>query len=105
MLNTKFQSFVQPGMGADAALEALVKAAVELTSQEAPVSYTHLNNLEFYNVPLGAMLRTRLGLPVYVDTDANAAAWGEYRAGVGRGCSSMGMVTLGTGVGLSLIHI
>ncbi len=36
MLNTKFQSFVKPGMGADAALEALVKAAVELTSQEAP---------------------------------------------------------------------
>ena len=56
VLNTKFQSFVKPGMGADAALEALVKAAVELTSQEAPrwefiaarllnarsVSYTHL---------------------------------------------------------------
>ena len=36
VLNTKFQSFVKPGMGADAALEALVKAAVELTSQEAP---------------------------------------------------------------------
>ena len=65
----------------------------------------YANNLEFYNVPLGAMLRTRLGLPVYVDNDANAAAWGEYRAGVGKGCSSMVMVTLGTGVGLSLIHI
>ena len=36
VLNAKFQSFVKPGMGADAALEALVKAAVELTSQEAP---------------------------------------------------------------------
>jgi len=29
VLNTKFQSFVKPGMGADAALEALVKAAVD----------------------------------------------------------------------------
>ena len=64
----------------------------------------YANNLEFYNVPLGAMLRTRLGLPVYVDNDANAAAWGEYRAGVGRGCSSMVMVTLGTGVGGGIIE-
>ena len=63
----------------------------------------YANNLEFYNVPLGAMLRTRLGLPVYVDNDANAAAWGEYRAGVGRGCSSMVMVTLGTGVGGAVV--
>ena len=64
----------------------------------------YANNLEFYNVPLGAMLRTRLGLPVYVDNDANAAAWGEYRAGVGKGCSSMVMVTLGTGVGGGIIE-
>lgn len=64
----------------------------------------YANNLEFYNVPLGTMLRTRLGLPVYVDNDANAAAWGEYRAGVGRGCSSMVMVTLGTGVGGGIIE-
>ena len=64
----------------------------------------YANNLEFYNMPLGAMLRTRLGLPVYVDNDANAAAWGEYRAGVGRGCSSMVMVTLGTGVGGGIIE-
>ena len=59
----------------------------------------YANNLEFYNVPLGAMLRTRLGLPVYVDNDANVAAWGEYCAGAGKGSSSMVMVTLGTGVG------
>ena len=43
-------------------------------------------------------------LPVIVTNDANAAAWGEYRAGVGRGCSSMVMVTLGTGVGGGIIE-
>ena len=64
----------------------------------------YANNLEFYDVPLGAMLRARLGLPVYVDNDANAAAWGEYRAGVGAGCFGMVMVTLGTGVGGGIIE-
>lgn len=64
----------------------------------------YANNLQFHDVPLGAMLNARLGLPVYVDNDANAAAWGEYRAGAGRGCSSMVMVTLGTGVGGGIIE-
>lgn len=64
----------------------------------------YANNLDFHEVPLGAMLRDRLGLPVYLDNDANAAAWGEYRAGVGAGCASMVMVTLGTGVGGGIIE-
>ena len=59
----------------------------------------YANNLEFDNVPLGQMIHERTGLPVYVDNDANVAAWGEYCAGAGKGSSSMVMVTLGTGVG------
>lgn len=59
----------------------------------------YANNLEFHNTPLGALLRDRLHLPVFVDNDANAAAWGEYCAGAGAGSRSMVMVTLGTGVG------
>ena len=45
------------------------------------------------------MIHERTGLPVYVDNDANVAAWGEYCAGAGKGSSSMVMVTLGTRVG------
>ena len=45
------------------------------------------------------MIHERTGLPVYVDNDANVAAWGEYCAGAGKGSSNMVMVTLGTGVG------
>ena len=59
----------------------------------------YANNLEFDNVPLGQMIHERTGLPVFVDNDANVAAWGEYCAGAGKGSSSMVMVTLGTGVG------
>ena len=63
----------------------------------------YANNLEFDNVPLGQMIHERTGLPVYVDNDANVAAWGEYCAGAGKGSSSMVMVTLGTGVGGGVI--
>ena len=64
----------------------------------------YANNLEFDNVPLGQMIHERTGLPVYVDNDANVAAWGEYCAGAGKGSSSMVMVTLGTGVGGRAFH-
>lgn len=37
ILNVKFQSFLKPEMESDEALEALIKAAVELTTQEAPL--------------------------------------------------------------------
>lgn len=59
----------------------------------------YANNLEFHNTPLADLLTQRLGRPVFVDNDANAAAWGEYCAGAGKGSRSMVMVTLGTGVG------
>ena len=37
--------------------------------------------------------------PVVVENDGNAAGWGEFRFGAGRGCRDMVMVTVGTGIG------
>jgi glucokinase len=48
-------------------------------------------------------MATRLGLPVGIDNDANAAAIAEWTAGAGRGTTDMVMLTLGTGVGGGLI--
>lgn len=56
-------------------------------------------NLPWQDCELGALLRERLGLPVVIDNDANAAAWGEYRFGAGRDCDDMVLFTVGTGVG------
>ncbi len=44
-----------------------------------------------------------LGLPIIVDNDANAAGFGEYVFGAGRGSKSLIFVALGTGVGGAVI--
>ena len=56
-------------------------------------------NLEWENVPLRDEIESVFGLPVYVENDVRAAAWGEYRFGVGRGVQSLIAVFVGTGVG------
>ena len=53
--------------------------------------------------PLAADLRERLGVPVVLDNDANAAAWAEQQIGAGRGASEVLFVALGTGLGAGLI--
>lgn len=61
------------------------------------------NNLGFRNTHLGEMLKARLGKKIYVENDANAAAFGEYLAGGGKGYENVVVITLGTGVGGGVI--
>ena len=56
-----------------------------------------------FDLPLKATLSERLGVPVTIDNDANAAAWGERCAGAGENADHLLMVTLGTGVGGGLV--
>lgn len=55
------------------------------------------------NVPVRDRLQELTGLPVVLHNDANAAAYGEFWAGAGRGCTNMVLFSLGTGVGGGLI--
>lgn len=60
------------------------------------------------NVPLADCdfvdyMRTELGLPVFIDNDANVAALAEVRAGAAKGASEVIMITIGTGIGGGII--
>ncbi len=57
----------------------------------------------FKNVPICRMLNERLGAPIVFDNDANAACWGEYAVGAGKGVKDMVFFTLGTGIGGGII--
>lgn len=61
------------------------------------------NNLGFNDVPMAAMLKEKLGVDFYIENDANAAAYGEYIAGAGKGTDNFIAITLGTGVGGGVI--
>jgi glucokinase len=54
-------------------------------------------------VHLESELRARINLPVVLENDANAAAWGESRFGAGIGRENMLMITVGTGIGGGII--
>jgi glucokinase len=56
------------------------------------------------NFPLRDRVAEAIGLPVTLENDANAAAYGEFVCGAGRGTRDMVMLTLGTGVGGGIIH-
>jgi glucokinase len=55
------------------------------------------------NVPVRQYINEALKLPTAFQNDANAAAFGEYWAGAGRGAHSMVLYTLGTGVGGGIV--
>ena len=60
-------------------------------------------HLAWRNEPLRAAVMGRIGLPVLVDNDANAAALAETRFGAGIGHRQVLCVTLGTGIGGALV--
>ena len=60
-------------------------------------------NLGMRNYPVSAKLEERLDRKVFVENDANAAAFGESIAGAAKGAKNAVCVTLGTGVGGGII--
>ncbi len=61
------------------------------------------NNLGFENTPMAELIHRHIDKPVYIENDANAAAYGEYVAGAAKGAKNAVCITLGTGVGGGII--
>lgn len=60
-------------------------------------------NLAWREEPLQKKIGELVGLPVIVENDANAMAWGETKFGAGRGQTHVVCITLGTGIGGGLV--
>lgn len=61
------------------------------------------NHLPLDDVPLRTLMAERLGLPVVVDNDGNAAVLAEHRAGAAQGRENAVFLALGTGIGGGLV--
>ena len=84
------------GRGQD--VEAVgVSAAGFVDKKRATVLFAP--NLAWRDEPLKELLEEETGLPVIVENDANAAAWGEFTFGAGADIDDLLMLTIGTGVG------
>ena len=60
-------------------------------------------NVAWRNEDLKGELEKRVDLPVVIENDANAAAWGEFRYGAAHDAEDLLLVTVGTGVGGGLV--
>jgi glucokinase len=107
------------GLGQDelvSTLERQLEAAVEARPEVAAVGLgipctidrergvaVSAVNLELADVPIRDLMSRRLGLPVALDNDANAAILAEHRFGAARGADNAVMLTVGTGIGGGLV--
>lgn len=63
----------------------------------------YATHLPLAGVAVADLLAERLGLPVFMDNDANLAMLVEHRAGAARGAHDALMLTLGTGIGGGIV--
>lgn len=89
------------GIGAEEICAVGMGVPGEVDTEHGTILYTC--NIPLADLPVGALFRRYLDVPVYLENDANCAALAEYWAGAGKGCHSLIVVTLGTGVGAGIV--
>ncbi|GAA4173441.1 ROK family glucokinase [Gryllotalpicola koreensis] len=60
-------------------------------------------NVPWRHEQLRHAIEPKVGVPVIIENDANAAGWAEFRFGAGRLSTDMVMLTIGTGVGGAIV--
>lgn len=102
--------------GADAVVDAITDLVGSLQAPGLPVgigaagfvdagrrNVLFAPNLGWVDVPLAAAVAARVGAPVVLENDANAAAWAECRFGAGAGVRELVLITVGTGIGGGIV--
>lgn len=107
-----------PSAEPDAILAEIIAAAADLVRRHevtavgvgaaafvdaARSSVLFAPNLVWRDTPVRDRVSDGVGLPVVVENDANAAAWGEFQFGAGRDFDDMVALTVGTGVGGGIV--
>ena len=88
---------------ADDMAKVAVKAVKDagITMEKGIIEYSC--NLGFDNTPMVEYIRESIDKPVFIENDANAAAYGEFVAGAAKGAKNAVCITLGTGVGGGIV--
>lgn len=60
--------------------------------------------MKWKNYDVLSRLKADFHIPVYIDTDVNAAALAEYQFGAGKDVNSCMYITVGTGIGAGFVH-
>lgn len=109
----------RPEHGADDVIRRMKELVGELAGDKEPIGGIGIatagildptggivrsaTNLGWQDVPVGPNLAERFGCRVTVENDANAAAYGEWVAGAGKGTEHFVYVTVSTGIGAGII--
>jgi len=84
-------------------ISAVGVSAAGFVSSDRKTMLATPNIADWNGVQLDLELTKLIGLPVVIENDANAAAWGEAKFGAGRNQAHMMMLTIGTGVGGGIV--
>ena len=87
----------------DFTIDSVGVSAAGFVSSDRKTMLATPNIAGWNGVDLDYQLTSLIGLPVVIENDANAAAWGEARFGAGRGKRHMLMLTVGTGIGGGIV--
>lgn len=101
MAAVSLKAVAEAGLTIDDIESVGVGAPGQINSADGIIEYS--NNLDFYNEPVADYIREHINKPVFVENDANAAAYGEFVAGSAKGTHNAVCITLGTGVGGGII--
>jgi glucokinase len=87
----------------DHKVETVGVSAAGFVSSDRKTMLATPNIADWNDVDLDSQLKSLIGLPVVIENDANAAAWGEAKFGAGRKQNHMMMLTVGTGIGGGIV--